>query len=192
MSRNRGVRQTSTLSALAVFVDRRTLVMLALGFSAGLPFLLIFDTLSAWLRAAGLSLEVIGFFSLVTMIYSFKFLWAPLVDRTASAGAHGVARTSPFLDAGVPGADHARPLADRRHRSRQQPRPPWRSLRSSSAFRRPRRTSPSMPGASRRRTSRGRAPWRPPISGATASRRSWPAPCRCCWPTPTAGTFPTR
>ena len=71
-----------TLSALAVFLDRRTLVMLALGFSAGLPFFLIFDTLSAWLRIAGLSIEVIGFFSLVTMIYSFKFLWAPLVDRT--------------------------------------------------------------------------------------------------------------
>jgi PAT family beta-lactamase induction signal transducer AmpG len=70
------------VSALAVFAEQRTLVMLALGFSAGLPFFLVFDTLSAWLRAAGLSLEVIGFFSLVTMIYSFKFLWAPLVDRT--------------------------------------------------------------------------------------------------------------
>jgi PAT family beta-lactamase induction signal transducer AmpG len=55
--------------------------MLALGFSAGLPYYLVFDTLSAWLREAGLSLEVIGFFSLVTMISSFKFLWAPLVDR---------------------------------------------------------------------------------------------------------------
>src|SRR3990167_7295948 len=74
--------ERSTLSALAVFVERRTLVMLALGFSAGLPFLLVFDTLSAWLRASGLSLEVIGFFSLVTMVYSFKFLWAPLIDRT--------------------------------------------------------------------------------------------------------------
>ncbi len=74
--------ERSTLSALAVFVDRRTLVMLALGFSAGLPFFLVFDTLSAWLRVAGLSLQVIGFFSVVTMIYSFKFLWAPLVDRT--------------------------------------------------------------------------------------------------------------
>ncbi len=68
-------------SALAVFIERRAMVMLALGFSAGLPFLLVFDTLSAWLRASGLSLEVIGFFSLVTMIYSFKFLWAPLIDR---------------------------------------------------------------------------------------------------------------
>src|SRR5262245_28087072 len=55
--------------------------MIALGFSAGLPYYLVFDTLSAWLRASGISLEVIGFFSLVTMIYAFKFLWAPLMDR---------------------------------------------------------------------------------------------------------------
>ncbi len=71
----------SILEALAVFAERRALVMLALGFSAGLPFLLIFDTLSAWLRDAGLSLDVIGVFSLATLVYSFKFLWAPLVDR---------------------------------------------------------------------------------------------------------------
>lgn len=69
------------LAALAVFKERRTLVMLALGLSSGLPYFLIFDTLSAWLRSSGLSLEVIGFFSLVTLIFSFKFLWAPLIDR---------------------------------------------------------------------------------------------------------------
>jgi PAT family beta-lactamase induction signal transducer AmpG len=68
-------------SALAIFVERRTLVMLALGFSAALPYFLIFDTLSTWLRASGLSLEVIGFFSLVTLVSTFKFLWAPFVDR---------------------------------------------------------------------------------------------------------------
>jgi len=73
---------TSTMwSAVAIFIERRALVMLALGFSAGLPYYLIFDTLSAWLRSSGLSLEVIGFFSLVTLVTSFKFLWAPLVDR---------------------------------------------------------------------------------------------------------------
>ena len=55
--------------------------MVALGFSAGLPYFLIFDTLSAWLRASGLSLEVIGFFSLVTLVSTFKFLWAPFIDR---------------------------------------------------------------------------------------------------------------
>jgi PAT family beta-lactamase induction signal transducer AmpG len=69
--------------ALAVFFQRRSLVMLALGFASGLPNLLIFDTLSAWLREAGLSLEVIAVFSLATLAYSAKFLWAPLVDRTA-------------------------------------------------------------------------------------------------------------
>ncbi len=69
-------------AALRVYADRRAIVMLLLGFSAGLPNLLIFDTLSAWLRESGLSLEVIGFFSLATLAYSFKFLWAPLVDRT--------------------------------------------------------------------------------------------------------------
>ena len=74
-------KERDALGALMAFVERRSLVMLALGFSAGLPFLLIFDTLSAWLRVAGLSLEVIGFFSLTTLIYSFKFLWAPLIDR---------------------------------------------------------------------------------------------------------------
>ena len=68
-------------AALSVFAERRTFVMLLLGFSAGLPFLLIFDTLSAWLRDAGLTLEVIGYFSLATLAHSFKFLWAPWIDR---------------------------------------------------------------------------------------------------------------
>jgi PAT family beta-lactamase induction signal transducer AmpG len=45
------------------------------------PYFLIFDTLSTWLRASGLSLEVIGFFSLVTLVSTFKFLWAPFIDR---------------------------------------------------------------------------------------------------------------
>jgi PAT family beta-lactamase induction signal transducer AmpG len=68
--------------ALAIYGDRRVLIILALGFASGLPNLLIFDTLSAWLRESGLSLEVIGFFSLATLVYSFKFVWAPLIDRT--------------------------------------------------------------------------------------------------------------
>lgn len=72
----------STWAALAVFFERRTLIMLALGFAAGLPNLLVFDTLSAWLRTAGVSLTIIGFFALATLSYSLKFLWAPLIDRT--------------------------------------------------------------------------------------------------------------
>lgn len=72
---------TSRFAGLAVYLDRRVAIMLALGISAGLPFMLIFDTLSAWLRESGLTLEVIGFFSLATLSYAFKFVWAPLVDR---------------------------------------------------------------------------------------------------------------
>jgi MFS transporter, PAT family, beta-lactamase induction signal transducer AmpG len=77
------VPRPSTTAAIAVFFERRMLVMLALGFAAGLPNLLIFDTLSAWLRQADVPLRTIGFFSLATLAYSLKFLWAPLVDRTA-------------------------------------------------------------------------------------------------------------
>jgi len=72
--------------ALKIFGERRSLVMLGLGFASGLPYLLVFDTLSAWLRTAGLSLELIGFFSLATLAYAFKFLWAPLLDRTVVPG----------------------------------------------------------------------------------------------------------
>jgi PAT family beta-lactamase induction signal transducer AmpG len=73
---------TSPPLGLRAYADRRVAVMLALGFASGLPNLLIFDTLSAWLREVGFSLEVIGFFSLATLAYSFKFVWAPLIDRT--------------------------------------------------------------------------------------------------------------
>jgi PAT family beta-lactamase induction signal transducer AmpG len=68
-------------SALRAYTERRALVMIGLGFSAALPLFLIFDTLSAWLRASKISLELVGFFSLVTLVSSFKFLWAPFVDR---------------------------------------------------------------------------------------------------------------
>lgn len=61
--------------------DRRQVLMLAFGFSSGLPFLLVFGTLSAWLREAGVSRTEIGLLSWVALAYSFKFLWAPAVDR---------------------------------------------------------------------------------------------------------------
>ena len=70
------------LGAIRVYFERPALVMIALGFAGSLPYFLIFDTLSAWFRASGISLEVIGFFSLVTLVATFKFLWAPVVDRT--------------------------------------------------------------------------------------------------------------
>ena len=57
------------------------LVMTAFGFASGFPFLLVFSTLSLWLKEAGFSLLAIGAFSLVKIPYSFKWLWSPLVDK---------------------------------------------------------------------------------------------------------------
>jgi PAT family beta-lactamase induction signal transducer AmpG len=61
--------------------EPRVLAMLALGFSAGLPFLLTGNTLGAWLREEGTELSAIGFISWVGLAYSLKFVWAPLLDR---------------------------------------------------------------------------------------------------------------
>jgi PAT family beta-lactamase induction signal transducer AmpG len=74
-------KRTSRQLVAEIAADRRLAVMLALGFSAGLPFLLVFSTLSAWLREAGIARTEIGFLSYVALAYSFKFLWAPIVDR---------------------------------------------------------------------------------------------------------------
>ena len=69
--------------SLMIYADRRMLTMLMLGFSSGFPLLLIFSTLSLWLKNVGLSLAVIGIFSLAKVPYSFKWLWSPLVDRVS-------------------------------------------------------------------------------------------------------------
>lgn len=66
---------------LAVYLDRRVLVVLAMGFASGLPLLLTLSTLSIWLTEEGVTLTSIGLFALVGAPYSFKFLWAPLIDR---------------------------------------------------------------------------------------------------------------
>ncbi|NWG52447.1 MAG: MFS transporter [Hydrogenophilaceae bacterium] len=85
----RGAAQRrSTWDAMAVFLQRRALVMLALGFAAGMPNLLIYDTLSVWLRQAKVPLDVITLLSLVTITYALKFLWAPVVDRVRVPGLH--------------------------------------------------------------------------------------------------------
>ncbi|HEX4080536.1 MAG TPA: MFS transporter [Rhizomicrobium sp.] len=64
-----------------LYFKPRVLVMLALGFSSGLPFLLTGNTLGYWLRDEGTSLAAIGFISWVGLAYSLKFLWAPVIDR---------------------------------------------------------------------------------------------------------------
>lgn len=69
-----------------VFANRKMAAMLALGFSAGLPILLVYTVLSAWLRESGASRSTIGFFVVVGFAYSLKFIWAPLVDRMKIPG----------------------------------------------------------------------------------------------------------
>ncbi len=67
--------------ALKVYLEPATLRMLALGFSSGLPLLLVLGTLSFRLREAGIDRSTIGFISWVGLVYGFKWVWAPLVDR---------------------------------------------------------------------------------------------------------------
>lgn len=69
------------LKALAVYAHPRVVGMLFLGFSAGLPLLLVLGTLSFWLSEAGIARATIGHLSWVGLAYGFKFLWSPLVDR---------------------------------------------------------------------------------------------------------------
>ena len=65
---------------------RKLLVMLLRGFASGLPYMLVFSTLTAWLRDVGISLTEIGFFAWLVLTYSLKFLWAPFVDRYSIPG----------------------------------------------------------------------------------------------------------
>lgn len=67
--------------AFSVYTQPEVLGMIFLGFSAGLPFILVSSTLSAWLADEKVSLSVIGYFSLVGVAYSIKVFWAPVVDR---------------------------------------------------------------------------------------------------------------
>jgi PAT family beta-lactamase induction signal transducer AmpG len=68
---------------LNAFASKRVGMLIALGFASGLPLALTRTTLSAWMTNAGVNLKTIGLFSLVTLPYSFKFVWAPLLDRFA-------------------------------------------------------------------------------------------------------------
>jgi len=74
----------TTPRSLGVYRERKSLVMLGLGFSSGLPFLLVANTLGYWLRDEGTSLAAIGFIMWCGLAWTFKFLWAPLIDRTSA------------------------------------------------------------------------------------------------------------
>ena len=68
---------------LLVFRSRKILLLVLLGFSSGLPLALTAGTLQAWLTVEGIDLKTIGWFALVGQPYTYKFLWAPLMDRYA-------------------------------------------------------------------------------------------------------------
>lgn len=67
--------------AIAAYSSPSTLVLLLLGFAAGLPYMLVFSTLSVWLREAGVARDTIGFASLIGLAYAFKWVWSPLLDQ---------------------------------------------------------------------------------------------------------------
>ena len=79
--RNTANLPLSWAQTLKVYLEPASLRMLSLGFSAGLPLLLVFGTLSFWLREAGIDRTTIGFLSWVGLAYGFKWVWSPLVDR---------------------------------------------------------------------------------------------------------------
>ena len=70
----------SFFKKFSVYSDRRAFTMLLLGFAAGMPLLLIFSTLSLWLSEAGIEKKTVTMFSWAALGYSFKFVWAPLID----------------------------------------------------------------------------------------------------------------
>src|SRR5688500_4824278 len=73
--------ETAKASPLRIFGQPKMAVLLALGFSSGLPLFLTSRTLQAWMTKAEVDLTTIGLFSMVALPYSLKFLWAPLLDR---------------------------------------------------------------------------------------------------------------
>ena len=77
----RGRQDHAGGAAAAPFVDRRRIAMLGLGFSSGIPFLLVYATQSAWLSEAKVPLATIGLLSELTLAYKFKFVWSPFLDR---------------------------------------------------------------------------------------------------------------
>lgn len=78
---NEGRARTNWRLAVAAYTQPRVLQVLALGFASGLPLLLTYSTLQAWLATVGVRRATLGAIALVGTAYSFKFLWAPLIDR---------------------------------------------------------------------------------------------------------------
>ena len=81
MTDSRQPEKKTRLSLLNIYLSKKMLIMLVLGFSSGMPLALTGSTLSAWMVSEGVDIKTIGLFSLVGLPYAFKFLWSPLMDR---------------------------------------------------------------------------------------------------------------
>ena len=68
-------------NSVKIFLNLKSIRMLLLGFSSGLPILLVFSTLSVWLVKAGVNRSTITMFSWAALAYSFKFIWSPIIDN---------------------------------------------------------------------------------------------------------------
>jgi len=77
--------------------NRKTAVMLAFGFGAGLPYTLLIGTLNAWLGEAKVDLATIGILSWIGLAYAFKFLWSPIVDLAVPPGLARLGRRRAWL-----------------------------------------------------------------------------------------------
>ncbi len=80
MSTATTTEKKSWIEAMKAYLDHRALFLLFLGFAAGLPILLVYSNIGIWLREAGLKLSIVTMFSWAALGYSFKFIWAPLID----------------------------------------------------------------------------------------------------------------
>ncbi|WP_419571317.1 AmpG family muropeptide MFS transporter [Rheinheimera sp.] len=90
---------SSIRSAFELYAQRSVLTVFILGFSSGLPLMLVFGVLSFWLREAGVSREQIGYFSWVVMAYAIKLFWSPLVDHCALPFLNKLGRRRSWLAA---------------------------------------------------------------------------------------------
>jgi len=81
----------------AALATRKSSMMLAFGFSSGLPFALLIGTLNAWLGEAKINLATIGVLSWIGLSYSFKFLWSPVVDRMKLPGLERIGRRKSWI-----------------------------------------------------------------------------------------------
>src|SRR5579862_1514133 len=79
-SDNATTTRPSLAETLAVYLKRRVLIVMFLGFSSGLPLALSGSTLAVWMTESGVNLGTIGLFALVGTPYTVKFLWAPIID----------------------------------------------------------------------------------------------------------------